>query len=359
MNQNYTVGVIGSHSAEEVGMSARSNDFETLVVCQKGRDVLYTKYNDFLFTHKLVLDRFNDLSKPENMEKLHNLNVIWFPNRSFSVYIDLNIIEDKKTFPIPIYGNRTMLGVEDRRSQYDLLDKANIRRPLEFNSPEEIDRLAIIKVQQKHKPLERAFFYANSLREYENKRDGLIKDDIIDDVDLKNAIIEEFVVGPRFNANFQAYGLMDRYGRFDFVGFDDRIQMNLSGLLYLPAKDQLSLGNFSVTNEEIGHKGVTMRESKKPLVYAAAKNFIEMSEKLFPPGIIGLFALQGAINQEGEFIVFDISPRIPGSPCLGPTSPEMRRLSIKYKRAINSPLDLCMMDLREAISSERVDEVTT
>ncbi|MFX0016839.1 MAG: DUF1297 domain-containing protein [Candidatus Hermodarchaeota archaeon] len=359
MNQNYTVGVIGSHSAEEVGMSARSNDFETLVVCQKGRDVLYTKYNDFLFTHKLVLDRFNDLSKPENMEKLHNLNVIWFPNRSFSVYIDLNIIEDKKTFPIPIYGNRTMLGVEDRRSQYDLLDKANIRRPLEFNSPEEIDRLAIIKVQQKHKPLERAFFYANSLREYENKRDGLIKDDIIDDVDLKNAIIEEFVVGPRFNANFQAYGLMDRYGRFDFVGFDDRIQMNLSGLLYLPAKDQLSLGNFSVTNEEIGHKGVTMRESKKPLVYAAAENFIEMSEKLFPPGIIGLFALQGAINQEGEFIVFDISPRIPGSPCLGPTSPEMRRLSIKYKRAINSPLDLCMMDLREAISSERVDEVTT
>jgi 5-formaminoimidazole-4-carboxamide-1-(beta)-D-ribofuranosyl 5'-monophosphate synthetase len=359
MNINYTVGVLGSHSAEEVGISAKSNNFATLVVCQKGRDELYTKYNNFLFTHKIVLEKFNDLIKPENIDRLQNLNVIWFPNRSFSVYVDLIFIENIGAFPIPIYGNRSLLGIEDRRSQYELLDKAGIRRPVEFNSPDEIDCLAIVKVQQKHKPLERAFFYVKSLEEYELKSNKLIKDDIIDEADLKNSVIEEFVIGPRFNANFQSYGLEDCFGEFDFVGFDDRVQVNLSGLLNLPAKDQLGLEDFSITNEEIGHKGVTMRESKKPLVYAAAEKFVESTRKEFFPGIIGLFALQGAINQEGDFVVFDISPRIPGSPCLGPTSPEMRRLSLKHRRDIHSPLDLCMMDLREAIKTNRLDEVTT
>jgi len=152
--------------------------------------------------------------------------------------------------------------------------------------------------------------------------------------------------------------LSDLYGTFDFVGFDDRVQTNLSGLLNLPATDQLGI-NVPITNEEIGHKGLTMRESKKPLVYQAASKFIETTRKLFPPGIIGLFALQGAINENSEFVVFDISPRIPGSPCLGPTSPEMRRLSIKYGREIMSPLDLCMMDLKEAIGSNQLSEVTT
>jgi len=358
MTIDYCIGVLGSHSAEEVGISAKTNGFDTVVVCQKGRDELYTEYNSFLYSHKIVLNRFNDLLDPFNMKKMLELNTIWFPNRSFSVYVDIDAIEDKNTFPLPIYGNRDLLKVEERRSQYNLLDKADIRRPREFKTADEIDRLAIVKVQQKHNPLERAFFYVNSETDFEAKSSELIKKDIISKEGLTESIIEEFVVGPRFNANFQAYGLDEIFGTFDFVGFDDRIQTNLSGLLNLPATDQLGI-NVPITNEEIGHKGVTMRESKKPLVYQAASKFIETTKKLFPPGIIGLFALQGAINENSEFVVFDISPRIPGSPCLGPTSPEMRRLSIKYGREIRSPLDLCMMDLKEAIESNQLAEVTT
>ncbi|MFX0152675.1 MAG: DUF1297 domain-containing protein [Candidatus Hodarchaeota archaeon] len=358
MTNDYCIGVLGSHSAEEVGISARANGFDTVIVCQKGRDMLYTEVNSFLYTHKIVLNRFNDLVKPENIKKLMKLNTIWFPNRSFSVYVDIEAIEDRNAFPLPIYGNRELLKVEERRSQYDLLDEAGIRRPREFKTEDEIDCLAIVKVQQKHNPLERAFFYVNSANEFDTKSRELIEKDIIREDDLEKSIIEEFVLGPRFNANFQAYGSSDNYGDFDFVGFDDRVQTNLSGLLNLPAVDQLGI-KVPITNEEIGHKGVTMRESKKPLVYQAASKFIETTRKLYPPGIIGLFALQGAINENSEFVVFDISPRIPGSPCLGPTSPEMRRLSIKYGREIMSPLDLCMMDLKEAIETNQLSEVTT
>ncbi|MFW9854350.1 MAG: DUF1297 domain-containing protein [Candidatus Thorarchaeota archaeon] len=350
------MGVLGSHSAEEVGISASSNGFDTLVVCQKGREQFYTQYNAFLFGHQLILQKFQDLTRPKNIRKLQEKNVVWFPNRSFSVYLDLESIEND--FPIPIYGSRNLLGIEDRRIQYKLLDQAKIRRPQEFENPDDVDRLAIVKVQQKSNPLERAFFYISSPDEYDQKSKHLIKQDIIDESALTESIIEEFVIGPRFNANFQSYGLSDEFGKFDFVGFDDRIQTNLSGLLNLPAHDQLGL-NVPITNEEIGHKGVTMRESKKPLVYEAAKRFIETTQRTHPPGIIGLFALQGAITKESDFIVFDVSPRIPGSPCLGPTSPEMRRLRLKYNQDIFSPLDLCMMELRKAIDTERLGEVTT
>jgi 5-formaminoimidazole-4-carboxamide-1-(beta)-D-ribofuranosyl 5'-monophosphate synthetase len=36
--KNLTVGVLGSHSAEEVGIAAKSMGLPSVVVCQKGRD---------------------------------------------------------------------------------------------------------------------------------------------------------------------------------------------------------------------------------------------------------------------------------------------------------------------------------
>jgi 5-formaminoimidazole-4-carboxamide-1-(beta)-D-ribofuranosyl 5'-monophosphate synthetase len=167
-----------------------------------------------------------------------------------------------------------------------------------------------------------------------------------------------FVIAPRFNANFQAYAMNDHFGDLDFVGFDDRIQTSLGGLLNLPANEQLKI-DFTVMNEEAGHKGVTMRESKKPLVYTAAEKLLEGVRKHFPPRMIGLFSLQGALTEESEFVVFDLSPRVPGAPCVGPTSPEMRRLSLKFNKTIQSPLDLCMLDIRKAVQERRIDEAST
>ncbi len=38
------IGVLGSHSALEIASGAKQEGFETVVVCQKGRDKTYTKY---------------------------------------------------------------------------------------------------------------------------------------------------------------------------------------------------------------------------------------------------------------------------------------------------------------------------
>ncbi|HDO42112.1 MAG TPA: formate--phosphoribosylaminoimidazolecarboxamide ligase family protein [Candidatus Bathyarchaeota archaeon] len=373
--EKITIGVLGSHSAEEVGVSAKTFGFPTVVVCQKGREDLYAKYNRHLFDHVILLDRFSDMIREDIQEKMLKLNTIFIPNRSFSVYVGYDNIEEE--FKIPIYGNRFLLRAEERnapRNQYWLLEKAGIKIPKKFDRPEDIDRLVIVKVQQKKKPLERAFFYASSPEDYYRKAEELIKKDVIDEEALKKARIEEYVLGQKFNANFQGWAIKDYFGDFDFVGFDDRKQTNLHGVLSLPARDQLTL-DVPIKNEEIGHYGLTMRESQKPMVYRAAEKFRRICEKEYPPGMIGLFALQGAVAYDADdpeqkrlaFYVFDVSPRIPGSPCVGPTSPEMRRLTLKYQRVarkygvgrIETPLDLPMLEIRYAAENGRLGEIVT
>ena len=358
-----TIGVFGSHSAEEVGMAAKAAGMETVVVCQKGRDVLYTKYNKHLFDHTLMLDKFSDLAEKDAQEKLLELNTIFIPNRSFSVYVGYDNIEQR--FAVPMYGNRFILRAEERtapRNQYWLLEQGNIRIPREFKSPDKIDRLCIVKVQQKQNPLERAFFYPTTPQEYEEQSKKLLENETISEEGLEKSRIEEFVLGPRYNANFHSYALKDVFGNFDFVGFDDRIQTDLTGLLNLPAAEQLKV-KVMPKNEEVGHKGMTMRESLKPMIYDAAEKFIKIVEKEYPPGMIASFALQGAMpySEAGrpEFVIFDVSPRIPGSPCVGPTSPEMRRLSLKHKQAIESQLDLSVMEIKYAAENERLKEIVT
>jgi 5-formaminoimidazole-4-carboxamide-1-(beta)-D-ribofuranosyl 5'-monophosphate synthetase len=360
-----TIGVLGSHSALELGMSARAMGVQTVVIVQEGRDEIYSVDHSHLYNHVIKVKMFKDILNPEVQGKLRSLNTIFVPNRSFSVYVGYDGIENH--FEIPMYGNRFMLRCEDRqdeKGQYYLLQRAGIRVPKEFKSPEEISRLSIVKVQRADNPLERAFFYPDSPQEYykkvrEYKEKGLLNEEV-----LEKARIEEYVLGSRFNANFHRYALSDIYGELDLVGLSDRRQINLQGFLNLPAREQLKL-DVPVTNEEIGHYGLTIRESKQPLLWDAAKKFVKIAEEDYTPGIIGLFGLQGAIayNPEDrrllEFVVFDLSPRIPGDPAVGPTSPEMRNLSLKHGIRIEDPLDLTVMEIQRAAKDNRLEDVVT
>ena len=82
-----TIGVIGSHSALEIGHGVKQEGLNSVVICQKGRETVYTKYYKNLFTEALVLDNFKDMANEENQEKLRELNTIFVPSRSFSVYV--------------------------------------------------------------------------------------------------------------------------------------------------------------------------------------------------------------------------------------------------------------------------------
>jgi 5-formaminoimidazole-4-carboxamide-1-(beta)-D-ribofuranosyl 5'-monophosphate synthetase len=346
------IGVLGSHSALEIASGAKQEGFETVVVCQKGREKTYTKYYGNLFDHVIMLDKFADITSPSSVKKLQELCTVFVPNRSFSVYAGYEAIEEK--FAVPLMGNRAMLRTEERntpRNQLYLLQQAKIATPKTFKSPSEINRLTIVKVPEKTRAIERAFFYASSPEEYEKTAEKRTKQGIITQEALQQAIIEEYVVGAKFNANLFWSPLT---GEIDLLGFDRRIQTDLDGVLDLPAQEQLEL-NIPTQNIEIGHMGATMRESQIEKIFEAAEKFVETCKKEYPPGMIGLFALQGAVTKDLEFYVFDVSPRVPGCPCVEPTSPYM-----KYKYGVEvGPGKRVAMEIKRAIKENRLADVVT
>lgn len=346
------IGVLGSHSALEIASGARQEGFETVVVCQKGREKTYTKHYRNLFNHFIVLDKFADIVQDEPLQRLADLCPIWVPNRSFSVYTGYDNIENK--FAVPIMGNRYMLKTEERntpRNQSYLLEKAKIPTPRTFKSPNEIDRLAIIKVPEKQRKIERAFFYASSSEEFNRKAEERIVKGLISREDLEKAVIEEYVIGAKFNANFFWSPLTEE---LDLLGFDKRIQTDLDGVLDLPASEQLELA-IATQNIEVGHMGVTVRESQLERILEYGERFVSTSKEEYPPGMIGLFALQGAITKDMEFHVFDVSPRVPGCPCVEPTSPYM-----KYKYGMQiGPGRRVAMEVKKAMKEGRLGEIVT
>lgn len=350
--RNIRIGVLGSHSALEVAYGAKQEEFETVVVCQKGREKTYAKYYCNLFDYVILLDRFVDIINEETLEKLRELNTIFIPNRSFSVYVGYKNIEER--FTVPIMGNRYILKAEERnvpRNQYYLLQKAGILTPRIFRSYKEIDRLVVVKVPEKERAIERAFFYASSPEEFEEKAEERIKRGIISREALEKAVIEEYVIGAKFNANFFWSPLTEE---LDLLGFDRRIQTDIDGVLDLPATEQLEL-KIPTQNIEIGHIGVTMRESQLEKIFEAGERFVEICKKEYPPGIIGLFALQGAMTKNLEFYVFDVSLRVPGCPCVEPTSPYMK---YKYGTEVG-PGRRVALEIKRAIKEDRLEDIVT
>lgn len=347
-----TVGVIGSHSALEIAHGVKQEGFKTIVICQEGREKTYTKYYRNLFDHILVLPKFQDMIHQENQEFLREKNTIFVPSRSFSVYMGYDNIEEN--FRVPLLGNRFMLRSEERigeRNQYYLLKKAGIKTPWIFASPQEIDRPAIVKVPEKRRGIERAFFYASSPKEYAARSKERLQSGIIDKGDLEEAVIEEYLLGAKFNANYFWSPMTDE---IDLLGFDRRIQTDLDGVLDLPAREQLEI-NASTQNIEVGHMGATMRESQLEKIFEAGERFVDVCKREYPPGIIGLFALQGALDKNLDFYVFDVSPRIPGCPCVEPTSPYMK---YRYGKEVG-PGRRVAMEMRAALRENRLGELVT
>ena len=358
---NITVGVLGGHSALDVCRGAKKYGFKTIAVCQKGREKTYTKYyktkeNKGCIDETIVLDKFSDITKSKVQEELRNKNTIFIHNRYFWVYFDFEDIENN--FLVPIFGTRGMLKLEERdvqKNQYYLLEKAGIRFPKIYKSPKDIDRLVIIKVSEAIRGYERAFFYSTSFEDYKRKSENLLTKKIITKEALDKAVIEEFVIGAQINFNY-FYSIID--DELEIMGTDTRRQTNLDGLIRIPANEQLEVLKYLEPKIiETGHIAATTKESIIEKIFELGEKFVNITQKEYPPGIIGPFALQGAIAAEKgkeEMVVFDVSMRIPGSPLtmFTPHSAYLYGESISYGERI-------AMEIKKAIEIERLKDIVT
>ena len=358
----YTIAVIGSHSALDVCRGAKDEGFNTLVIAEKGRDKTYANY--FKARGKLgcvdevlYVENFKDLLK-ENLQKIiKKKNCIFIPHRSFEVYVnDYDAIE--KEFNIPMFGNRYLLRVEERTAkpnQYDLLEKAGIKSPKVFKKPEDIDRLVIVKAQQQKVSFERGFFFASSPKEFYLESKKRIASGLISKKSLDEAIIEEFVVGTPVNFNF-FYSPIEK--RLELIGTDARRQTNLDGFLRLPApQQQEALKHVELTFKEMGHFAVTLPESLIEDAMEIGQTFSGASRVRFSPGLIRAIDLQSLISPifpKLEIIVYDVSPRMPGSPGISstPYSGYLYGHQISMGRRV-------AMEIKNAVSKNKINLITT
>jgi len=359
--RNITIGVLGGHSGLDVCRGAKKHGFKTIAVCQKGREKTYTKYykthdKKGCIDETIVLDKFADITKPKVQEELRKRNTIFIHNRYFWVYFDFTDIENN--FKVPIFGSRGMLKLEERdvpKNQYYLLEKADIRFPKILKSPKDIDRLVIVKVNEAIRGYERAFFYATSFNDYKKKSEELLKKKLITKDALDKSVIEEYVVGAQINFNY-FYSILE--DELEIMGTDTRRQTNLDGLIRLPANEQLEVLKYLEPKIiETGHIAATTKESIIEKIFNLGEKFVKTTQKECPPGIIGPFALQGAIAADKgkeEMVVFDVSMRIPGSPLtrFTPHSGYLYGESISYGERIS-------MEIKKAITMNKLREIVT
>jgi 5-formaminoimidazole-4-carboxamide-1-(beta)-D-ribofuranosyl 5'-monophosphate synthetase len=379
--EEITIGVLGGHSALDVCNGAKKYGFRTVVVAQKGREKTYKKYYKSrkdgrgCVDEVILVDKFADIVKGPVQTQLRKLNTIFIHNRYFWVYFDnFKDIEDK--FKVPILGLRQGVKLEERDqplNQYHLLEHAGIRIPKILRrgdgkmSEEKLNDAIdahfegggaplMCKVNEAERGYERAFFIFTSKAGFHKQSAKMLKKGQIDEEGLNKAVIEEFVLGAQINLNF-FYSPLDK--SLELLGTDSRRQTDLDGFLRLNCDVQKRLLSSGYTPKmiETGHYGVTMKESLVEKAYAIGEKFVKTMEKEVKPGMIGPFALQGAVAAgEGkeEFVIFDVSMRIPGSPGTKytPYSAYMYGESISYGERI-------AMEVKKAIETGRLEEIVT
>lgn len=360
-DKDLTIGTLGGHSALDVCRGAKLHGFKTVVVCEKSREKTYEKYyktrdDKGIVDEIIIVDKFKDIVKRNVQEKLLELNTIFMHNRYFWVYCNFKDIENK--FLVPIFGTRSMLKLEERdvpKNQYYILQKAGIRIPKIFKDAKKIDRSVIVKAAEAKRGYERAFFLANNYKTYKKKANELLKKKVITKEGLKKAVIEEYIVGAPVNFNY-FYSPLN--GELELMGTDTRRQTNLDGLLRMPAVDQLAVLKFIKPKMiETGHVAVTVKESLLEKIFNMGEKFVAATKKLNKPGIIGPFALQGAVvAEEGkeDIVIFDVSMRIPGSPgtMFTPYSGYLHHNSLSVGERI-------AMEVKKAVDEDKLDLICT
>ena len=320
------VATIGSHSALDVCDGAAEEGFRTIAVCQAGREAPYARYFRAKRTAEgrlvrgavdeaWVLPRFSEVLSKTVQDRLRGAHAVFVPNRSFTSYCDLSAIEDE--FRVPLFGTRSLLRTEEReeeRSYYWLLERAGLPAPEKISDPQDIDGLVIVKLHHAVKKLERGFFTAASRKEYEEKARRLVAQGVITKDDLSRARIERYVIGPIFNFDFFYSPLEGPEERLELLGIDWRFETSLDGHVRLPAEQQLTLEEAQRIPEYtvVGHNSATLRESSLAAAFDLAERYVKATQEHYPPGILGPFTLQTAVDKDLKFYIYDVAPRIGG-----------------------------------------------
>ncbi|MDR0911513.1 MAG: formate--phosphoribosylaminoimidazolecarboxamide ligase [Methanobrevibacter sp.] len=301
--ENITIATLGSHTSLHILNGAKEEGFKTAIVCEEGREIPYKRFG--VADEFIMVKKFEDIVTEENQEKLRNMNAIVVPHGSFVAYAGLENVEDK--FNVPMFGNRDILRWEAERDlERKLLTGGKIRIPYKYDNPEDIDRAVMVKFPGARGG--RGYFVASTPEEFNKKIESMKARGWIEDEDVAQAHIEEYVSGCNYCIHYFYSALDDEV---ELMGMDSRYESSIDGIVRIPAKDQLEL-DISTSYVITGNHPVVMRESLLTQVFDIGDKLVKSAAKQIAPGMNGPFCMQTLVNDDLEVIVFEISARTDG-----------------------------------------------
>jgi len=168
-----SIATLGSHCSLQVLKGAKDEGFKTVLVCEKKREKLYRRFP--FIDEFVIVDSFREILDQKIQKKLEQLDTVIIPHGTLIAQMNSDEIESIKT---PIFGNKWILRWESNREMKEkLMKEAKLPIPKQISSPDDIDKLVIVKRQGAAGG--KGYFMASSKQDYHKKRDELIQQKII------------------------------------------------------------------------------------------------------------------------------------------------------------------------------------
>lgn len=332
--KKYKIATLGSHSALQILKGAKDEGFETICICEKGKEKPYVSYR---VADKIIeVDNFKNFFEIE--DQLVKENAIIIPHGSFVSYLG---VKNVKNIKVMHYGTKGILEWEaDREKQRRWLLNAGLKLPMIFERPEDIDRPVIIKFHGAKGGM--GYFIANNPDEfYERLRKYGTTD---------KYVIQEYIVGVPIYTHFFYSRLT---GELEIMSFDKRYESNADSIGRIAAQDQIDV-NIRTSYTITGNLPLVVRESLLPQLFEMGENVVKASQNLTPGGLFGPFCLEAILDPDLQFYVFEISARI-----VAGTNPFVNGSPYSWLR-YNEPMSTgrrLARDIKEAITADKLDTV--
>jgi 5-formaminoimidazole-4-carboxamide-1-(beta)-D-ribofuranosyl 5'-monophosphate synthetase len=296
-----SVATISSHSALQILKGARDEGLETVLLCLKGRERLYSRYD--LADRTIAIDSVEDLLKEGVQDDINSGGSILIPHGTLISGGRLD--EFEKGFKPKVFGNKFIFKWEfDRELKDRILKEAGISVPKVFRAGERIDRPVIVKLPGAEGG--RGYFIARDSGDLEKKMKKVARRGLFKRSEEDLVFIQEYIMGVTLYPHFFYSPLS---GEVELLGCDRRYETSVDALGRIAAKDQLEMDPIP-TFRVMGNLPIVLRESLLIDVFDAGEGFVMAAKRLVPPGMIGPFCLEMICDEEGRLFTFEFSGRI-------------------------------------------------
>ncbi len=339
------IGTLGSHSSLNIFKGAKEEGFRTVCVCKEKDAIMYQKFP--LADELIIVKDFTELLGEELQEKLRRLNVVLIPHGSFTAYLSTDQLQNKLN--VPMFGNRELLHWEaDRKQQEEWLHKAGLRLPATFKSPDEIDRLTIVKLPGAKGG--KGYFLCNSPSAFYRKFTEMVARRLLTEEDIDKVHLQEYALGVNV---YPSYFSSIIKNDVELLAMDRRYESAVDSIGKIPASQQLEI-DVNPTYTVVGNFPIVLRESLLPEIMRMGDNVHKKARELAPPGIIGPFCLETVITDDLKIFTFEISARIVAGTNVGiGTSPYAY---LRYGENVYMGRRIAM-EIKEAIKVNRLNEI--